>query len=310
MIKQNSILILDFGSQYTQLIARRIREANVYSEIHPHTFSLGDIKSLNPSGIILSGGPMSVYDEGAPHIDKEIFNLGIPVLGVCYGLQLIANNFNGKVEPAEDREYGKANLKIIRNSKILNNVSENSVVWMSHGDLITKVPDGFTIDAETSNTPICVLSNEDSDVFGLQFHPEVAHSEDGNRIIKNFLFDICKVEADWTPSNFISSSIENIKNLVGDKKVICALSGGVDSSVAAILMHEAIGENLICIHIDSGMMRKNESSDIVKMFEDSYSLNLISVDASEKFISRLSGVFEPEKKRKIIGNTFIEVFEE
>jgi GMP synthase (glutamine-hydrolysing) len=185
-MNNQSILILDFGSQYTQLIARRIREANVYSEIHPHTFTLEEITKLNPSGIILSGGPMSVYDDGAPQVNREIFNLGIPILGVCYGLQLIANNFNGKVEPAEDREYGKANIVIQNHSSILNGVSDNSIVWMSHGDLITKIPDGFSINAETDNTPICVLSNEESKIFGLQFHPEVAHTEDGKKIINNF----------------------------------------------------------------------------------------------------------------------------
>ncbi|MBU0474534.1 MAG: glutamine-hydrolyzing GMP synthase [Bacteroidetes bacterium] len=310
MLTKQSILILDFGSQYTQLIARRIREANVYSEIHPHTYSLTEIKALNPAGIILSGGPMSVYDAEAPHINKEIFNIGIPILGVCYGLQLIANNYNGKVEPADDREYGKAKIKIQNYSPILRGIKDNSIVWMSHGDLITKVPDGFSVDSTTDNTPICVLSNEKLNIYGLQFHPEVAHTEEGKTIINNFLFDICGIKADWTPSNFIKSSIENIKSQVGNEKVICALSGGVDSSVAAILMHEAIGENLICIHIDSGMMRKNESADIIKMFEGSYNLNLISVDASEKFISRLEGVFDPEKKRKIIGATFIDVFEE
>ncbi len=309
-MNNQSILILDFGSQYTQLIARRIREANVYSEIHPHTFSLEEIKALNPSGIILSGGPMSVYDENAPQVDKDIFNLGIPILGVCYGLQLIANNFNGKVEPADDREYGKANIVIKNNSSILNGVTDNSIVWMSHGDLITKIPDGFSINAETDNTPICVLTNEELKIFGLQFHPEVAHTEDGKKIINNFLFDICKVESNWTPANFIKSSIENIREQVGNEKVICALSGGVDSSVAAILMHEAIGENLICVHIDSGTMRKNESANIIKMFEENYNLNLIHIDASDKFLSRLEGVSDPEKKRKIIGTTFIDVFEE
>jgi GMP synthase (glutamine-hydrolysing) len=305
----NSILILDFGSQYTQLIARRIREANIFSEIHPHTFSLDEIKTLNPSGIILSGGPMSVYDDEAPQVDKEIFNLGIPILGVCYGLQLIANNFNGKVEPADDREYGKANIKIQNYSSMLKGVKNDSVVWMSHGDLITKIPDGFVIDAETDNTPICVLSNEELKIYGLQFHPEVAHTEEGKVIINNFLFDICKITADWTPANFVKSAIETIKTKVGDEKVICALSGGVDSSVAAILMHEAIGDNLICIHIDSGTMRKNESANIKKMFDDNYNLHLISVDASELFITRLEEVFDPEKKRKIIGTTFIDVFE-
>jgi len=304
------ILILDFGSQYTQLIARRIREVNVYSEIHPHTLPLEKIKSLNPVGIILSGGPMSVYDDGAPEINEEIFNLGIPILGICYGLQLIANNFGGKVEPADDREYGKANILIQNETKILDGVRNNSVVWMSHGDLITKMPDGFSINATTDNTPICVVSNEEKKIYGLQFHPEVVHTEDGKIIIKNFLFDICGCSSNWTSSNFIKSAIAEIQEQVSDSRVICALSGGVDSSVAAILMSEAIGDNLVCIHIDSGLMRKNESNDIIKMFEESYNLNLIHVNASEQFLTKLKGVSDPEKKRKIIGNTFIEVFEE
>ncbi len=304
------ILILDFGSQYTQLIARRIREINVYSEIHPHTLPIEKIKSLNPVGIILSGGPMSVYDEDAPEINKEVFSLGIPILGICYGLQLIANNFGGKVEPAEDREYGKANIMIQNQTKILEGVKNNSIVWMSHGDLITKMPDGFKINATTDNTPICVVSNEEKKIYGLQFHPEVVHTEEGKIIIKNFLFDICGCSGNWTSKNFIKSAIAEIKEYVGDSRVIVALSGGVDSSVAAILMSEAIGNNLVCIHIDSGLMRKNESNDIIKMFEKSYNLNLIHVDASEQFLTKLKGISDPEKKRKIIGNTFIEVFEE
>ena len=310
MISKQLVLILDYGSQYTQLIARRIREANVYSEIHPHNYSIDEIKQLNPSGIILSGGPMSVYDADAPQLNKEIFELKIPVLGICYGLQLIAKNYNGKVEPADDREYGKAKINIQNYSSILNGVKNDSIVWMSHGDLITKIPEGFSVDSKTENTPICVLSNEGIKIYGLQFHPEVAHTEYGKIIINNFLFNICKITPNWTPSNFIKTSTELIKFKVGNEKVICALSGGVDSSVAAILMHKAIGDNLICIHIDSGLMRKDESANIIKMFENSYNLNLISIDASEKFISRLAGVADPEKKRKIIGATFIEIFEQ
>ena len=259
MLHKELILILDFGSQYTQLIARRIREANVYSEIHAHTLQLEKIKSLNPKGIILSGGPMSIYDEGAPKINNEIFNLGIPILGICYGLQLIAHNFNSKVEPTED-------ILLQSESEILSGVEDNSIVWMSHGDLITKIPDGFIINATTESTPICVVSNEEKRIYGLQFHPEVVHTEYGKTIIDNFLFSICRCSGIWTSANFIDSSISEIKELVGDSKVICALSGGVDSSVAAILMSEAIGDNLICIHIDSGMMRKNESNNIIEMF--------------------------------------------
>ena len=310
MLHKELILILDFGSQYTQLITRRIREAKVYSEIHQHSFPLEKIKLLKPSGIILSGGPMSVYDKDSPKIDSEIFNLGIPILGICYGLQLISHNFGGIVEPAEDREYGKAKIAIQSDTKILSGVKDDSVVWMSHGDLIAKMPNGFVINATTENTPICVVSNEEKEIYGLQFHPEVAHTEQGKIIIDNFLFNICGCSGNWTSANFIKSSISEIKSQVGESRVICALSGGVDSSVAAILMSEAIGDNLICIHIDSGMMRKNESDNIIQMFKESYNLNLIHVDASEQFIMKLKGVSDPEQKRKIIGNTFIEVFEE
>lgn len=305
-----SILILDFGSQYTQLIARRVRENFVYCEIHPHTFGIDEIKEFNPRGIILSGGPMSVYDDGAPAIDNTIFELGIPVLGICYGMQLVANAFEGKVEPAKDREYGKANLKLTNNSVLFNDVPDNSVVWMSHGDYITGMPDDFKVIAKTDNSPICAVEKENSNIFGLQFHPEVVHSDYGKKILQNFVFDICGLKGDWNPKNFIARSIEDIRNKTGNSKVICALSGGVDSSVAAVLLHEAIGENLICIHVDNGLMRKNESNDIVKMFNDSYNLNVIHVDASERFLTKLQGVNDPEKKRKIIGNTFIEVFEE
>lgn len=310
MQHSESILILDYGSQYTQLIARRIRESKVYSEIHPHTFTLEEIKKLNPSGIILSGGPLSVYDEGAPDVLPEIFELGVPVLGICYGLQLIAKNFEGTVEPAQNREYGKAELLIENKSELFEGVENKSIVWMSHGDYITKLPVNFEPIAKTENSPICAISNPAKKIYGLQFHPEVVHTKEGRKIINNFLFKICNCKGNWTPENFISDSIEEIKKIVGNKKVICALSGGVDSSVAAVLVDKAVGDNLICIHVDTGLMRKNESRDIIKMFEENYKLNLISVDASELFLSRLEGVTDPEKKRKIIGNTFIEVFEQ
>lgn len=305
----DTILIIDFGSQYTQLIARRIREQNVYSEIHPHTISFEDVQKINPKGLIFSGGPMSVYDSGAPEISSEFFNMNIPVLGICYGLQLIAKEFGGSVEPAEKREYGKAEIVIEKVSPLLKNVKNNSIVWMSHGDYITKLPQGFQINAITDNSPVCAISNNDKNIFGVQFHPEVVHTQNGGQIISNFLFDICNCKGDWTSQNFISSSIEEIKQKVGNKKAICALSGGVDSSVAAILVHQAIADNLICIHVDNGLMRKNESSAIMKMFQDNYHLNLISVDAEELFLERLKNIVDPEKKRKIIGNTFIEVFE-
>lgn len=309
MQHQQKILILDFGSQYTQLIARRIRECKVYSEIHSHEYSIQKIKEEKPFGIILSGGPMSVYDSDSPKIDKEIFDLGIPILGICYGLQLLTINNDGLVEQAQKREYGKVKVTISKRDELFENIPDESIVWMSHGDYVTKLPKGFIITSKSENSPICSISNSDKKFFGVQFHPEVAHTELGKQIIKNFLFNICKCNPEWTASNFIESSIEEIKNKVGNKKVILALSGGVDSSVAAALLNKAVKDKLICIHVDHGMMRKNESAEIVKMFKDNYDLNVIHIDASEKFLSKLKGVIDPEQKRKIIGNTFIEVFE-
>lgn len=310
MIHSQKILILDFGSQYTQLIARRIRESKVYSEIHSHAYPLGKIKEERPVGIILSGGPMSAYEESSPQIDKEIFELGIPILGICYGLQLIALYHDGKVEPASDREYGKANLEILEDDPLFTGVEDGSIIWMSHGDYVTRIPNGFAVTAKTENSPLCAISNLKKKIYGVQFHPEVAHTKFGKRILDNFLFEVCGCKADWTSQNFINSTIEEVKKKVGEKKVICALSGGVDSSVAAVLIHKAIGEQLICIHVDHGMMRKDESAAIIKMFDDNYKMRVDHVDASELFLRRLAGVSDPEMKRKIIGNTFIEVFEE
>ncbi len=309
MIHKQKILILDFGSQYTQLIARRIRESKIYSEIHPHNYPLEKIKEELPTGIILSGGPMSVNDEGAPNISKEIFELGIPILGICYGLQLMSKHLSGKVEPAEDREYGKAHLEIIDDDLLLMGVKDGSVIWMSHGDYVTKLPDGFHLTAKTDNSPLCAISNPAKKIYGIQFHPEVTHTEFGKTILNNFLFEICGCSPDWTSESFITTTIDEVKKKVGGKKVICALSGGVDSSVAAVLMHKAVGYQLVCIHVDHGMMRKNESAGIIKMFKENYNMRVDHVDASELFLSKLKGVTEPEKKRKIIGNTFIEIFE-
>lgn len=310
MKQDELILIIDFGAQYTQLIARRVREANVYSEIHSHLIKTEEVKSLSPAGIILSGGPMSVYDEGSPQLDNSILKLGIPVLGICYGLQVIGKAFGGKVEPASDREYGKANLQIKDQNDLFKDVMEESVVWMSHGDYLSEVPAGFTVTAQSDHSPICAISDRERKIYGVQFHPEVVHTPEGNKIIRNFLFNICKCKGNWTPQNFIQSKISEIKKLVGSSRVICALSGGVDSTVAAVLVKEAIGENLLCIHIDTGLMRKNESELICKLVKENLKLNYIQIDESERFLSRLAGVGDPEKKRKIIGNTFIEVFEE
>lgn len=309
MDHRDLILIIDFGSQYTQLIARRVREVHVYSEIHPHRITFEEVKNLKPKGIILSGGPMSVYDHNAPTIDSQIFNLKIPVLGICYGLQLICKIFGGIVEPASDREYGKSILRITDNSDLLRGIEDASVVWMSHGDYLSEIPRGFKVIGESEHSPFCAISNQAKKIYGLQFHPEVVHTEEGEKILYNFLFEICKCKGDWTSENFIESKVNSIKSTVGDSKAICAVSGGVDSTVAAVLVKKAIGDNLICIHIDNGLMRKNESEKIGKLFEEKLKLNHIHVDASEKFLKKLKGVTEPEKKRKIIGNTFIEVFE-
>ncbi len=310
MSHKEEILIIDFGSQYTQLITRRIREESVYSEIHPHTISLEIVRKLNPAGIILSGGPMSVYDEGAPRIDPGILDLNIPVLGICYGLQFISLSLGGKVEPAGDREYGKALLRIKSKSPIFENVKKESVVWMSHGDYLESAPGGFSIIAASDHSPICAMSDENKKIYGLQFHPEVMHTEEGKKIIHNFLFKICRCSGSWTTGNFIHDKIEEIRQSTGESEVICALSGGVDSTVAAVLVDRAIGKNLTCIHINTGMMRKNESENILRMFEERFNLHVKYVDASELFLKKLTGVSDPETKRKIIGNTFIEVFEE
>ena len=310
MLPQEKILIIDFGSQFTQLITRRIREANVYSEIHSHLINLNEVKRFKPTGIILSGGPMSVYDTDAPDVNEEILKLGIPVLGICYGLQIISKKLGGKVEPAKNREYGRATLNVVKTSPLLNDISLQSQVWMSHGDYLTELPAGFVITAKSDHSPIGAAENSDKKIYGVQFHPEVVHTEQGKKIIHNFLFNICKCKGDWTSHNFVESNIKEIKEKVGNAKVICALSGGVDSTVAAVLVKRAIGKNLICIHIDTGLMRKNESVEIGKVFDKKLNLNHIHIDASEKFIYKLKGISDPEQKRKIIGNTFIEVFEE
>lgn len=310
MLHEEVILILDFGSQYTQLIARRIRELGSYSEIHPYSLSMEEIKKMKPKGIILSGGPLSVYDNGAPKLNEEIFSLGIPILGICYGLQLVCLSLGGKVEPARDREYGKAFLEVSDSNILFKGIKNNSVVWMSHGDYLTEIPGGFKVIGTSENSPFCAIVSEERKIYGVQFHPEVAHTEEGKNILNNFLYEVCKIKGGWTPQHFIDSKLEEVRNLVGSRKAICALSGGVDSSVAAVLIHKAIGDNLICVHVDTGMMRKDESRQIVKMFDEKYHINLIHIDASERFLTLLNGVTDPERKRKIIGNTFIEVFEE
>lgn len=306
---KEEILILDFGSQYTQLIARRIRELNVFSEIYPYNYPVSEIKKKKPKGIILSGGPSSVLDDDSPMVDTDIYNLDIPILGVCYGLQLIVFQNGGKVEKAERREYGKAQMLIQNVSPLTKNVSNSSQVWMSHGDYIKALPEKYQMFAQTENSPFCAIQNLDKKIFGLQFHPEVAHTIEGIQILKNFIFDICGCIGDWNTTSFIDEAINTIKNEVGNNKVLCALSGGVDSSVLALLLHKAIGDKLVCMHIDTGLMRKGESDYVVNTFRSRFNINLDYINASKIFLDRLANVVDPEKKRKIIGATFIEVFE-
>ena len=305
-----SLLVLDFGSQYTQLIARRVRELGVYSEIHPFNYSIEHINQIQPVGIILSGGPMSVYEKDAPKPDPRIFDLGIPILGICYGLQLFADRFGGKVNPAARREYGKADLNIDNHNDLFAGLDATTSVWMSHGDALSQLPDGFEPIAHSNNAPICAIRNQKKKIFGVQFHPEVVHTPDGKKILANFLFKVCGAKGNWTPASFVEQTERDIRAKVGSAKVLCALSGGVDSSVLAVLLHRAVGNQLHCVHINNGLMRKNESEQVVKTFRDTFHINLSYVDATDIFLSRLAGVDDPEKKRKIIGKTFIEVFEE
>lgn len=308
-MSSRKILIIDFGSQFTQLITRRVRELKVFSEIVPATMPYEKLPLKDTAGIILSGGPVSVYDEGSPLIDKRIFTEGIPVLGICYGLQLICHLNGGVVESDGAREYGKAILSVEQQHPLLQSLDNGSAVWMSHGDKVTAIPGGYINIASTDNTPHCVIANDADRIYGVQFHPEVHHTAGGLRLISNFVFNICNCEPDWTPGNFISHAVESIREKTGGKKVVLALSGGVDSTVAAVLMKKAIGDNLLCFHIDTGLMRKNESSQILKLFNEQLDLHVSFVHAADIFLSRLAGISDPEKKRKIIGNTFIEIFE-
>ncbi|RMF99974.1 MAG: glutamine-hydrolyzing GMP synthase [Nitrospirae bacterium] len=309
-MEREKILVLDFGSQYTQLIARRVRESRVYSEILPFNVPIEKIKSFNPKGIILSGGPASVHDNEAPLLDKEVFNLGVPVLGICYGMQLIAHLLGGEVGKARKREYGRAEIIIDDDRDLLWGVTNRSTVWMSHGDRIDKCPAGFHPVAHTENSPIAAMADHERKIYALQFHPEVAHTEDGKRIIQNFVIDICGCSPTWQMSSFIDWCIEDIRNKVGDGKVICALSGGVDSSVVALLVHRAIGDRLTCIFVDNGLLRKGEYQKVQDTFQRHFHIKLVSVDARQRFLDLLKGVTDPEKKRKIIGNEFIRIFEE
>ena len=305
------ILILDFGSQYTQLIARKVRELHVYSEIHPFSYPIEKIEADEDiRAIILSGGPSSVYAEEAPHCDPRIFELGIPILGICYGLQHIAYHFGGAVDPASRREYGRAELILDVDDPLFTDISSPTTVWMSHGDHLTRLPEGFQVIAHTENSPIAVIRDVEKKIYGLQFHPEVHHTEKGNQFLHNFLFEICNFQGNWSPRSFITSTIQKIRERVGKEQVLCALSGGVDSGVAAVLLHRAIGNQLTCVFVDTGLLRLHEARQVTALFGEQFHLNLISVTARDIFLSRLHGIEDPEEKRKIIGQTFIEVFEQ
>ncbi len=307
-MENEKVLVLDFGGQYNQLIARRVRDLNVYCELLPYNVSIERIKSYNPKGIIFTGGPNSVYDEQSPHIDKEIFELGIPILGICYGCQLIAYTLGGEVKHAETREYGKQEANI-EPSLMFKGIANKSQVWMSHTDYINKLPKGFKVTAYTDTCPVAAMEDEKRKIYGVQYHPEVVHSLDGNKMLRNFLYEVCGVSGDWTMSNFAKETIAALKEKIGDKKVLCAFSGGVDSAVAATLVHKAVGNQLLCIFVDHGLLRKGEAEQVMHVFKDEMGMNLIKVDASKKFLGDLKDVHEPEKKRKIIGKDFIEVFE-
>ena len=304
----NTVLIIDFGSQVTQLIARRIRELGVFSEVKNPDITFDAIKKLAPSAIILSGGPASVYEKGAPTIDKKIFELGLPILGICYGEQLICHLLGGKVGKSFEREFGKAEIKILSNSPLFKSV-KNKQVWMSHGDHISKIPANFKVIANTGNAPFAAIADEKKKIYGVQFHPEVEHSPQGRIILRNFVINIAGCKPDWSMKNFKKDEIAEIKKIVGKKRVICGLSGGVDSSVVAALINEAIGKQLTCIFVDHGLLRKGEGAQVREVFAKKFKTNLVYVDASKLFLSKLKGISDPEKKRKIIGKTFIEVFD-
>ncbi len=310
-MKNQFVLILDFGGQYNQLIARRVRECNVYCEVKPYTMSIDEIKEKNPVGIIFTGGPNSVYDEKSPHISKEVFELGVPVLGICYGCQIMAYTLGGTVTSANSKsEYGKTEVTLDTASKLFKGVNKEEICWMSHTDYVSQVPEGFKVTATSSTCPTAAMECPEKNFYAVQFHPEVNHTPNGRTMLKNFLYDVCGCTGDWVMKNYIEEQIKAIREKVGDGKALCALSGGVDSSVVAALVSKAIGKQLTCVFVDHGLMRKNEGDEVEHVFDGFFDSNFVRVNAKDRFLDKLKGVKDPEKKRKIIGEEFIRVFED
>ena len=311
MEKHERVLVLDFGGQYNQLIARRVRDLNVYCDLKSCDMTIEEIRAYDPIGIIFTGGPNSVYAEDSPHVSPEIFTLGIPVLGICYGCQLIAYTLGGEVTHARTSEYGRREIRVLKKGALFDGVPARSVSWMSHTDYVSRAPEGFEVlaDTEAGTCPVAAFGSAERKIYGVQFHPEVVHTEYGNLILKNFLYAVCKAKGDWTMSGFVSEQVRALKEKIGDKKVLCAMSGGVDSAVAATLIHKAVGSQLICVFVDHGLLRKYEADEVMEVFRDKLGMNLVKADAGEVFLSRLAGVTDPEKKRKIIGEEFIRTFE-
>ena len=308
-MQHQRVLVLDFGGQYNQLIARRVRDLNVYCDLRPCSMPLEEIRQYAPIGIIFTGGPNSVYDAGSPHIDPAIFSLGIPVLGICYGCQLIAYTLGGRVVHSAKSEYGKRELTFVRRSPVSEDIPEKSICWMSHTDHVETLPAGFEALACTESCPAAVYGDEARRIYGVQFHPEVVHTAYGERLIKNFLYGVCGAKGDWTMRNFVAEQVTRLRAKIGGQKVLCAMSGGVDSAVAATLVHRAVGENLTCVFVDHGLLRKGEADEVMEVFQKKLGMRLIRADAGERFLAALAGVSEPEQKRKIIGAEFIKVFE-
>lgn len=307
---RETVLVLDFGGQYNQLIARRVRELSVYSEMVPFDISYEEIQAHQPRGIILTGGPASVHEEGAPQCDPRIFEMGIPVLGICYGMQLIAHHLGGDVRPSQLREYGRTILHVKQDNPLFAGLEKDMQVWMSHGDAVHSLPEGFESIAQTDNCAFAAIHHPQRKLYGVQFHPEVRHTLKGMEILRNFLFEVCGCSGNWDIEDFISEAIAEIRSKIGDKRVLCALSGGVDSSVAATMVHQAVGAQLVCVYVDTGLMRKGESEQVIETFRNHMGMNLVFVQAQDRFLQKLAGVTDPERKRKIIGEEFIRVFEE